>query len=318
MNKNNTAKKKSGLAFLGRGVMPMFLTLILLIIISVVMSSNFLKLTNIMNVLRQVSTNGVIAIGMTFVILTGGIDLTVGSVVACVSVCVAMLQDIPAVPAFVIGILIGVVCGLISGVIIHYRKMQPFIVTLAKMQIVKGVAYLISGGHPIVGVSDGLNKFGSGYVGPMPLPAVTMLVLFIIAYLLLDHTYYGRSIYAIGGNEEAARLSGTKVGIVKVSAYVISGFCAALASLMIVSRLQAGEPQVGNGYEMDAIASVAIGGTSMAGGVGSILGTFIGVLILGILNNMFNLLNLNAYVQDVVKGIIILVAVLLTTKDNKK
>lgn len=316
--KNTTINnKKFSLKVLGKGVIPMLIALIVLVIISAIMSPSFLRMTNVMNVLRQVSTNGIIAIGMTLVILTGGIDLTVGSVVALVVVVVASMAKLPAIVGALAGLGIGAVCGFINGMVIHKRGMQPFIVTLAMMQIVRGAAMLYSGGSPISGLAKGLGFLGSGYLGPVPFPAILMIVLFAIAWFITKHTYYGRSIYAIGGNELAATLSGTKAGRVKVSVYVISGICAAISGLVTVSRLQAGEPTAGQSWEMDAIASVVIGGTSMTGGVGNIVGTFIGVLILGILNNMFNLLNINAYLQDIVKGVIIMGAVWITMSKKK-
>lgn len=296
------------------GILPIFLGFVVLFIVASIISDSFLTVNNIMNVLRQLSYNCIIAVGMGFVILTGGIDLTVGSVVALVSVLVASMQGLPAPIAVLIGLLVGVAVGFINGFFIVKRRLQPFIVTLAMMTIVKGIAYIYSGGRPILGLSKGMEKLSTTYIGPLPLPAVFMIVIVIVAYFLLKHTYYGRSVYAVGGNEEAAKLSGTRTGGVIISCYMISGFLAAFASILSTARVAAGEPILGDGWEMDAIAAVAIGGTAMSGGVGSVIGTFIGALILGVLSNLFNLLNISAYVQQVVRGVIILVAVIATVR----
>jgi ribose/xylose/arabinose/galactoside ABC-type transport system permease subunit len=306
------------IAQLRRGIFPILIGFIVLFIVSSLVSPNFLAADNLMNVLRQVSTNCIIAVGMTFVILTGGIDLSVGSIVALVAVVVASLQGLPAVVAVMVGLLIGLLCGFISGIVVVNRGLQPFIVTLAMMTIIKGAAFIYSGGRPIIGISEGLHVFASSYLGPVPLPAVYMIAIVAVAFFLLGHTYFGRSVYAVGGNEEAATLSGTRSGAVKVTAYMISGLLSAFAAVITVSRIEAGEPIVGDGWELDAIASVAIGGTSMNGGVGNILGTLIGALIIGVLNNIFNLMNISPYIQLVVKGLIILIAVLATTTKKKR
>jgi ribose/xylose/arabinose/galactoside ABC-type transport system permease subunit len=302
--------------FINRGIFPILLGFVALFVISCLISESFFQTKNLMNVLRQVSTNSIISVGMTFVILTGGIDLSVGSVVALTAVVVASMQGFPAFVAVIAGLLIGVLCGFLSGVVIVTRKLQPFIVTLAMMTIVKGAAFIYSGGRPIIGVSHGLESLASSYLGPIPFPAIYMVIIVIIAFFLLQYTYYGRSVYAVGGNEEAATLSGTRSGFVKVSVYMISGLLSAFAAIVNVARVEAGEPILGDGWELSAIASVAIGGTSMSGGVGNLIGTLIGALILGVLNNMFNLLNISPYIQQVVRGVIILAAVLATT--NKK
>lgn len=296
------------------GILPIFLGFVVLFIVASIISDSFFTVNNLMNVLRQLSYNCIIAVGMTFVILTGGIDLTVGSVVALVSVLIASMQGLPAPVALLAGLAVGVLVGFVNGIFIVKRKLQPFIVTLAMMTVVKGVAYIYSGGRPILGLSKGMEKLSTLYVGPVPLPAVFMIIIVLVAYFLLRHTYYGRSIYAVGGNEEAAKLSGTHTGGVVISCYMISGLLAAFAAILSTARVGAGEPILGDSWEMDAIAAVAIGGTAMSGGVGSVVGTFIGALILGILSNLFNLLNISAYVQQVVRGVIILVAVIATVR----
>lgn len=299
---------------IGKGIYPILLGFVAIFIISSIISPDFLQTKNLMNVLRQVSSNCIIAVGMTFVILTGGIDLSVGSVVALTGCIVASCQTLPAPVAFILGLLVGLVCGFISGIIIVTRKLQPFIVTLAMMTIVKGAAFIYTDGRPILGVSEGLENFAQKYLGPIPLPAIYMIVIVAIAFFLLKYTHYGRSVYAVGGNEEAATLSGTRSGAVKISVYMISGLLSAFAAIINVARVEVGEPILGDGWELDAIAAVAIGGTAMTGGIGNVLGTLIGALILGVLNNLFNLLNISAYIQEVVRGVIILVAVLATTR----
>lgn len=299
---------------IGKGIYPILLGFVAIFIISSIISPDFLQTKNLMNVLRQVSSNCIIAVGMTFVILTGGIDLSVGSVVALTGCVVASCQTLPAPVAFILGLLVGLVCGFISGIIIVTRKLQPFIVTLAMMTIVKGAAFIYTDGRPILGVSEGLENFAQKYLGPIPLPAIYMIVIVAIAFFLLKYTHYGRSVYAVGGNEEAATLSGTRSGAVKISVYMISGLLSAFAAIINVARVEVGEPILGDGWELDAIAAVAIGGTAMTGGIGNVLGTLIGALILGVLNNLFNLLNISAYIQEVVRGVIILVAVLATTR----
>lgn len=313
MNMQSLTKRKS----IFKGVFPIFLGFLALVTIACILSSSFYQMTNIMNVLRQISNNCIIAVGMTFVILTGGIDLAVGSIVALTAVIVASVQSTGPVASVLIGLSVGTICGIISGLIIVFRKLQPFIVTLAMMTITRGLAFIYSGGQPILGVSDGFAAIAKSYLGPIPFPAIYMVIIVAIAYFLLRFTYFGRSFYAIGGNEEAAILSGTRVGLYKTVAYAISGFLASLSAILVVSRVTVGEPIVGQGWELDAIAAVVIGGTSMSGGVGSVLGTLIGALILGVLSNVFNLLDVSAYAQNVVKGIIILAAVFTTTKKNK-
>lgn len=309
---NNT--KLGKLKIHKNGVFPIFVGFVVLFIVASFISDAFFTVNNLMNVLRQLSYNSIIAVGMTFVILTGGIDLTVGSVVALVSVLIASMQGMPAIVAVLAGLLVGLAVGFINGIFIVKRKLQPFIVTLAMMTIVKGIAYIYSGGRPIIGLSEGMDKLSTTYVGPLPLPAVFMIIIVIVAYFLLKHTYFGRSVYAVGGNEEAAKLSGTRTGSVIISCYMICGFLTAFASILSTARVAAGEPILGDGWEMDAIAAVAIGGTAMSGGTGSVIGTFVGALILGVLSNLFNLLNISAYVQEVVRGVIILVAVIATVR----
>jgi len=294
---------------------------IVLCVIMSVASSKFLEYDNLINVVRQVSINGILAVGMTFVILTSGIDLSVGSVLAISSTVVAgamINQGLPSIVAVLLGILVGAVCGLINGTLVAYAKMPAIIVTLAMMEIPRGLALLYTGGYPLSGLPSGFSFLGRGYVlNVIPMPVVIMLIVYVIAYVILSHLPMGRYIYAIGGNEEAVRLSGVKVKKYKIMAYLISGVTAGVTGVVLTSRLMSGQPMAGSGFELDAIAAVVLGGTDIAGGRGSIVGTFLGVLIMGVLNNGLNLMGVSPYVQRVLKGLIILLAIYFSSKKKK-
>src|SRR5690606_37793499 len=259
-----------------------------------------------MNLLRQISINGLIAFGMTFVILTGGIDLSVGSTLALTSALAAgmMVAGVDPILTIFIAVLIGAILGAVNGLFIAKGKMAPFIVTLATMTIYRGLTLLYTEGKPITGFGDSyaFQLFGKGYFLGIPVPAVTMIIVFVVLWFMLHKMSFGPKTYAIGGNEKAALISGIRVDRVKVMIYSISGMMAALAGMILTSRLGSAQPTAGQTYEMDAIAAVVIGGTSLAGGKGRIAGTFIGVLIIGILNNGMNLLGISAFYQQVVKG----------------
>jgi len=290
--------------------------LVLLVVIASLMSPRFLTSVNIFNVLRQTSIIAIIGLGMTFVIITGGIDLSVGSVVALVSVLVAGTQGGGAVAALAAGLGAGALGGALNGIGVAWFRMPPFIVTLAAMTAFRGLAFMYSGGKPISGHDEVFRHIGSGYLGHVPYPVIYMFALFIAGYVLLRRTTIGVSTYAVGGNEEATRLSGVDVRKVKLFAYMLCGLCAAIAAIIQTSRLTVGEPIAGTGYELDAIAAVVIGGTSLSGGRGSVWGTLVGALILFILSNIFNILNVPSYSQDVFKGLIILGAVLIQKKQK--
>ncbi len=284
----------------------------------------FLTQTNVFNVLRQSSTNLMLACGMTMVIILGGIDLSVGSIIAMSGVLGAaavVWGGMPEIVGILIGILSGLLFGLCNGLIIALTKIPPFIVTLASMNIAKGIAYVYSGGKPIRCMTDAWKFLGAGYVGPVPTPVVTMTLVFIIAVLFLNRTRMGRHVYAVGGNDTAARFSGISTAKVKFTVYSFSGLMAGLAGITIASRLYSGTCTSGDGAEMDAIAAVVVGGTSMAGGSGKLGGTLIGVLIIGILNNGLNLMGVNSDWQYIIKGAVILLAVyvdfLRSTKKSK-
>ncbi|WP_323706545.1 ABC transporter permease subunit [Mammaliicoccus sciuri] len=295
-----------------------FIGLILLIVVISIMNSAFLDLSNLLNLLRQVSINGLIAFGMTFVILTGGIDLSVGSILALSSAFTAILitSGLDPIVALIVGVLGGFLLGVFNGVLVTFGSMAPFIATLATMTIVRGLTLVVTDGNPITNLGDSymFQLFGKGYFFGIPVPAVTMIIVFIILAIILQKTTFGRHTYAIGGNEVASKISGIKVNRVKILIYGISGLMSALAGAILTSRLNSAQPTAGTSYELDAIAAVVLGGTSLTGGKGRIVGTFIGVLIIGVLNNGLNLLGVSSFYQQVVKGIVILIAVLIDRK----
>ena len=273
----------------------------------------FLTTNNIMNVLRQVATNLIIACGMTMIIVLGGIDLSVGSVVG-LSGCVTAMQiayhNWPIWAAVCAGLFMGVLSGAFNGFIISKTTIPPFIVTLAMLNIARGACYVYTNAQPIRIMSDSFNFIGSGYIANViPVPVIYLIVIVIISSFIMNRTRLGRHIYAVGGNPTAARFSGIKNGRVLFFAYLFSGIMSAISGVVLASRMFSGQPTAGNGFELDAIAAVVLGGTSMAGGVGKIGGTVIGALIIGVLNNGLNLLNINSFWQLVVKGIVILIAV---------
>ncbi|MCZ4268790.1 ribose ABC transporter permease [Rhodobacteraceae bacterium G21628-S1] len=319
MSHNTTTAEagRAGRAFNLRRILhsPLALPLIGLIVVSIMMgfaSENFFSVSNIMNVLRQVSIVGILAVGMTFVILTGGIDLSVGAVMALSGTLAAGLMVNMAMPGWVgllAGLGVGVGLGLFNGAMVAWGRMPAIIVTLATMGIARGLGLLYSGGYPISGIPSWISWFGIGRIGIVPVPVIAMVVIYALAWVLLQRTAFGRHVYAIGGNELAAKLSGVKTQFIKLTVYGISGLTSAFAALILTGRLMSGQPNAGVGFELDAIAAVVLGGTAIAGGRGLILGTLIGAVLLGILNNGLNLMGINPYLQDVIKGLIILLAI---------
>lgn len=293
------------------------LALIVLALITTVMNPSFLDPNNLLNLLRQVSINGLIAFGMTFVILTGGIDLSVGAILALTSALSAMMitSGVPTLIAMLIGIIFGGLLGGLNGLIITKGGAAPFIASLATMTIFRGATYVFTNGNPIT--SKAMNNsfifqfIGRGYFFGIPVPVIIMLISFFILYILLHKMTFGRKTYALGGNEKAAFVSGIKVNITKTWIYVISGIMSSAAGMILISRLSSAQPDAGTGFEMDAIAAVVLGGTSLAGGRGRIFGTLIGALIIGTLNNGMNLIGISSFYQQIVKGIVIIIAVLL-------
>jgi ribose transport system permease protein len=257
---------------------------------------------------------------MTFVILTGGIDLSVGSILALSGAVTATLlaAGVDPVLAVAAGLAVGAILGAFNGLIISKGKVAPFIATLATMTIFRGLTLMFTDGKPVTGLGDStfFQMLGKGYFMGIPVPAITMMISFVILYLILKKTTFGRRVYAVGGNEEAAILSGIKADRIKIYVYSLTGFLSALAGVILMSRLNSAQPTAGSMYELDAIAAVVLGGTSLTGGRGWIVGTLIGALIIGVLNNGLNLLGVSSFFQQVVKGGVILLAVLMDRKKN--
>lgn len=293
--------------------------LVILCIIISIIAPRFLQFSNIINVFTQVSVNAIIAVGMTFVILSGGIDLSVGSIVAISgAVAAAIVKSGGSIfVALPVALVIGSVIGLFNGVIVSKFKIQPFIVTLGTMTIFRGVTYVFTNGMPISGLSQSFTVIGNNNIIGIPLPVIIIAVVFGLAWYILNQTRYGRYVYSVGGNEDCTRLSGINTDKIKTFVYVICGMAAALSGVIVTSRIGSASPNAGTGYELDAIAAVVLGGTSTAGGEGTIVGTIIGAMIIGILNNGLNLMNVSPFYQSIVKGSVILIAVILDRKNNK-
>lgn len=298
------------------------IALLFLVVVVSFLNPNFFTVDNILNILRQTSVNAIIAVGMTLVILTAGIDLSVGSVLALCGAFAATLvaMEVPVLVAVPTALLAGAALGAISGIIIAKGKVQAFIATLVTMTLLRGVTMVYTDGRPIstgfTDTADSFAWFGTGYALGIPVPVWLMIVVFAGAWYLLNHTRFGRYVYAVGGNESATRLSGINVDRVKIGVYAICGLLAALAGIIVTSRLSSAQPTAGMGYELDAIAAVVLGGTSLMGGKGRIMGTLIGALIIGFLNNALNLLDVSSYYQMIAKAVVILLAVLVDNKNK--
>ncbi len=298
------------------GIVLVFFVLCLALYIA---TPNFLVSRNLINVLRQISINGLLSLGMTFVILTGGIDLSVGSILAFSGVVAASLASstsggtvYPVSVIVMLAILSGIILGAVNGFFIAFLRVPAFVVTLGMLSIARGITYIYSDGKPIPQLSPSFLQLGQGtLLGGIPFPVVIVFVAFVLLYILLYFTSYGRYVYAVGGNEKSAWVSGINIKIIYFSVYVISGIMAALGGIIITARTTAGLPQAGQAYELDAIAAVVIGGTNLKGGKGTLIGTIFGVLIIGVINNGLNLLGVSSYFQQVIKGSIIILAVML-------
>lgn len=286
--------------------------LFVLIVFFSIVEQNFMRTENIINILRQVSVVGIVAVGMTMVLLTGGIDLSVGSIigVACVLISELLLMNINPVVAVLITMVVGAFLGLINGFLINVAQIPPLITTLGMLTALRGVAYLITGGMPVFGFASDITVIGKAELfGLIPVPVIIMVIVFILGYLFLEKTKYGRYIYGVGGNEEASRLSGINVKKIKYLVYAISGTLSALAGIVLLARINSGQPKAGDKYEMDVITAVVLGGVSINGGEGKIGFVIVGVLFMGILTNGMILLNVQEYVQWVIKGGALLLAV---------
>lgn len=295
--------------------------LILLCVLISVNSDVFLTEKNLMNVLRQISTNLFLASGMTLILIAGGIDLSVGAIIAftgVISTSMVANMGVPVPIAVTAGLLTGALIGAINGFIISSTTLPPFIVTFSICSIFKGLSYIYTGAQPIRITDPAYTMLGTGYLGNIPLPVVYLAVVILIVYFILNKSKLGRHIYAIGGNERAAQFSGINIKRIRMFIYIFSGVMAAIAGIVLSARMYSGQPKTGDGAEMDAIAAVVLGGTSMAGGYGKIGGTVIGALIIGLLNNGLNLMGIDSFWQTVLKGVVILVAVYVDYVKNIK
>jgi len=281
------------------------------------LSDVFLTPGNIINVLRQVSVNAIIAAGMTFVILTAGIDLSVGSMLALAGVITAGMQGNGTLVAIVVPLVAMGLLGYFNGTVITKGQIAPFVVTLGMMTVARGLTLVYSGGMPISGMNEAFRFLGDGHIWVIPVPVIIMLLVYAVAGWVLRFTPFGRYVYAIGGNEQVVRLSGINVNRVKAAVYAISGVAAALAGIILTSRLDSGDPTAGVAFELDAIAAVVIGGTSVAGGEGGVGGTLLGALLIGVLNNGLNLLDVPAFYQQIFKGLIIVGAVFFDRRKRR-
>lgn len=289
--------------------------LVVLCAILWVLTPHFLTVSNLLNVAQQTSINAIVAAGMTFVIISGGIDLSVGSIVALSGVALgAMLQDGQPIAIAIAGsALVGGLCGLVNGLLISIGRLPPFIVTLGMMSVARGAALLFTEGRPVSGFDETFRRVATGNIGFVPAPVIVMIAIYLAAHVVLTRTTFGRYVYAIGGNEEATRLSGVPIAFHKTAIYCVAGLMSAAAAVVLTARLNSAQPIAGMMYELDAIAATVIGGTSLMGGEGSLGGTLVGALIMGVLRNGLNLLGVSSFLQQIVIGGVIVGAVLVDT-----
>lgn len=292
------------------------LILLVICIFATILSPSFLSVTNLFNVFKQITVAGVVGCGMTFVILTGGIDLSVGSILGLSGVLAAAVLESTGNPVFAIALalVVGVLCGAINGFFVSFCEIPPFISTLGMMTLLRGCVLVYTKGSPISIKSDAYKFFGKGAIAGIPVPVIILILLFLLAHYILTQTSYGRSIYAFGGNREAARLSGISTRFTEWMAYTINGLLCGIAGVILTARLGSAQSTSGTGIEMDAIAAVILGGTSLSGGVGFVLPTVVGAMIMGIIDNILTLMNVNPHATNIVKGAVILIAVLVDKK----
>lgn len=298
-----------------------YLILLFVIVFFSIMSKSFMTSRNILNICRQVSMIGICSVGMTMVLLTGGIDISVGSIIALSGVVAAKLiaeNMWPIFPAMVVGVIIGVICGVISGVMVAKFDVPALIATLAMQSIARGIAFILTQGIPVYGLPEQIRVLGQGYFLNIPIPVYIMVLMFFIGWWLLEQTTFGRHVYAIGGNEEVARLSGINVMMRKLQIYAFSGFFAGLSGVIMLSRVNSGQPNTSEGFEMDVITAAVLGGVSVAGGQGKIVNVIAGVLIMGMLGNGMTLMNLDEYWQWVTRGAVLLFAVAFDNWSRKR
>jgi ribose/xylose/arabinose/galactoside ABC-type transport system permease subunit len=296
-----------------------FIALIALIVVAALLSPRFLTPVNLMNVLRQTAIVGVLGIGMTYVILTAGIDLSVGAALALSAVLLAGTLESTGniILAMLVAVLAGMAVGFGNGLGVTLGRVQPFVMTLGMLGIARSIAFLYTGGEPIPVLDRNFLTLGIGYVWRIPIPSLIFIAILVVAALGLRYTPFGRAVYAIGSNEEAARLSGIAVGRVKTAVYVISGATAGVGAIMYCSQFASAPPIAGEGYELDAIAAVVVGGTSLFGGQGGVIGTFFGALIIGILSNILNLMGVSPFAQPLATGALIILAVLIVGRGRR-
>lgn len=300
------------------------------ILLALLTGGTFLQPRNLLNVVVQVAPIGIIALGMTFVIITKGIDLSVGATLALAAVIATSLAQIstrpgamypglvlPIVVPVLVGILVGAAAGFLNGALIAKFKIAPFIATLGMMTAARGLALIYTDGRPVSGLAQGFNSLGQGSLLGIPVPIIIFIVVAALAHILLDYTRFGRHVYAIGGNDQAARVSGINIGRVQLGIYTFIGALSGLAGIILAARIGSGNPQLGTMLELDAITATVIGGTSFNGGVGTIWGTIVGALIIGVINNGLDLMNVNPFMQLVVKGVIIVLAIIIDERKNR-
>ena len=297
--------------------------LVLLCIIMAIIEPNFISPGNLVLIIKQIAITGILGVGMTMIIITGGIDLSVGAVIALSSVCAAMFggletQGLPVIVPIIVGLLVGSLIGSANGALVAGFNFPPFIVTLATMMIARGFAKVISNGKPVFGLSDSFKDLANGFVFNVPNLVYFITIIMLFGYFVLNKTVFGSRIYAVGGNEAATRLSGINTKKIKFFVYVISGALAGLCGVLMASRITSGSSTVAEGYELNAIAAVVIGGTSMSGGSGTLWGTLIGALIIGVIQNGLDLMGVSPFYQQIIQGLIIIAAVLLDIKSKKK
>lgn len=297
----------------------MYLFLILMCIVLAIASDKFLTVRNLMSIVKQISIQSIVAIGMTMIIISGNIDLSVGSLVALCSVVGAMMMNkgMPAIVAIIASLVIGGLAGFITGGVTAKLKLHSFLVTLALMTAFRGLAQTLTNGRPVAGLPSSFGKIASASIGPVPILVIYMIVLYAIFMYIMKYTAFGRSIYAVGSNQESARLSGINIDMVKTMVFVISGALCGLAGVLLTAKVRSGDPTCANGWEMDTIAGAIIGGTDMMGGEGKLGGTIIGLLFVGILANGMVLLGVSAYMQSVIKGLVIFLAVIINSVQKR-
>ena len=298
-----------------------YLVLVVIILFFTLITDTFLTSRNILNICRQVSMTGICSVGMTMVLLTGGIDISVGSIIALVGVVSAKLvaeAGMPIFPAMLIGVAVGAFCGLINGIMVARFEVPALITTLAMQTMARGAAYILTSGIPVYGLPEEIRTLGQGYLLGIPIPVIIMVLIFVFGWWLLEQTRFGRYTYAIGGNQDVARLSGINIMKIKIIIYTLSGFFAGLSGVIMLSRINSGQPNTSEGFEMDVITGAVLGGISVAGGEGKLINVIAGVLIMGMLSNGMTLMNLDEYWQWVVKGIVLLAAVTFDNLQRKR